>query len=225
MATTARPSPYTYVTWVTGLLAGEKQCAFAPWLKSQFKTDRVDRDFDLSAWKAEHAEMVRRRADELQLAGWTVFVEDQNELKLKGESTLLSGKCDIVAIRGDEALVEDEKSGKQRDADFFQVLVYMLALPLLASNSKRPSPMALAVSGKRLSGAVQYHDHRRDVRPEQLTPAVRARIIETLKRMGDSTPPPRVPSAAECRFCDVSSADCPDRIDTEGAIATVADLF
>jgi hypothetical protein len=67
MATTQRNGlPYIWVTWLTKLLAGEDQCQYAPWFKAHFKFDKVDRGFDLAAWTAEHAAMVRARAIELQ---------------------------------------------------------------------------------------------------------------------------------------------------------------
>lgn len=213
MATTARPAPWVYVTWVTGLIAGDKQCAFAPWLQAHFKIEKLARGFDLSAWKVEHSAMVEARVRALVADGWTVFVEDQNDFKLRGQAATLSGKCDIVAVRGDDALVEDCKSGQQRDSDFVQVLIYMIALPLFHA----------AVKGKRLVGAVQYKKHRREVQPEELTPALRQRILDTIKRMGDRTPPAAVPSSGECRFCDVSKADCAQRIEYAGEPVTVSE--
>lgn len=223
MGTTARRETYVWVTWVTGLVAGEKQCAFAPWIRSNFLIEKAPRDFDLTAWKIAHTDMVLARQRELAADGWTVYLEDQNDFRLRGQAATLSGKCDLVAIRGDEARVEDCKSGQQRDSDFVQVLCYMLALPLLAGAS-RPTPMAQAVSGKRLTGALIYRDHRREIWPEELTPDLRQRILDTIKRMGDRTPPARVPSAAECRFCEVTKTDCADRIDVEDAVTTV-DVF
>lgn len=224
MATTARPAPWCYVTWITGVLSGEKSCWFAPWLRSNFQIDKLERGFDFAAWAVEHTEMVTARARELQTEGWTVFLEAQNDFKLKGELATLSGKCDLVAVRGDEARVEDCKSRQQRNSDHQQVLIYMLALPLLAK-AKRPSPMALAVAGKRISGAVVYRDQRVEIRPEELTPAVKQRISDTVKRMGDPTRPPTVPSAAECRFCDVGPQDCQDRIDEPDTTVDASEYF
>jgi hypothetical protein len=224
MGTTARPDPWVYATWITGVVAGEKHCLFAPWIQSHFKIAKVERDFDLVAWKIEHTEMLVTRAAQLESAGWTVYLEDQNDFRLKGTAATLSGKCDLVATRGDEARVEDCKSGQQRDADFVQVLLYMVALPLLAANTPRPTPMALAVDGKRLTGAIVYRTHLREIQPEECTPALRQRILDTVKRMGDHTPPARVPSAAECRYCSVSKSDCPDRIELDDAVTTV-ELF
>ena len=49
--------------------------------------------------------------------------------------------------------------------------------------------------------------------------AVDKRFIEDLgaliRRLASQTPARRVPSAAECRFCDITREDCPDRMEAE----------
>lgn len=212
MATTARPEPYIWVTWLTGLLAGEKQCAFAPWVKAHFRVEKLDRGgFDLEAWKIEHTDMVRTRARELEAEGYRVSLEDQNAFKIRGQAGTLAGKCDLIAERGDEVRIVDAKSGQSRSADVQQVLIYLFAVPLA-----RP-----AVRGKRLIGELQYKAHRVEIQPEAFTPALRQRILDTIKAVGSGPRPPATPSAAECRWCDVGPGDCRDRIEqTEPAVLT-----
>ena len=41
------------------------------------------------------------------------------------------------------------------------------------------------------------------------------RLGALIRRLADETPARRVPSASECRWCDITAADCPDRIDDE----------
>ena len=38
------------------------------------------------------------------------------------------------------------------------------------------------------------------------------RLITLIHRVAAPDPPPWTPSAAECRFCDISAADCPERV-------------
>lgn len=208
----ARPFPFVHVNWLAPVLASDRQCWYQPWLKSHFKLQEMESDFDLAAWKVEHAEMVEARRLELEAEGWQVFLEDQTDFKLNGQTATVSGKCDLVAVRGDDARVEDCKSGQQRGGDFFQVLEYMLALPL-CKEGKHPSPAHLAIVGKRLTGAVVYRASRREIQPEEFTAELRQRIVDAIKRMGDPTPPAPAPSAGECRFCRISAADCTYRID------------
>ena len=34
-----------------------------------------------------------------------------------------------------------------------------------------------------------------------------------IRRLAADKPPARVPSRQECRFCDITAADCPERVD------------
>lgn len=203
MPTTKRDSVYTWVTWLTPLLAGDDQCEWKAWLQSNFKITKIVRDFDSAAWAAQHNDMVNARIAALTADGWLCFLENQNSFTLKGEHVTLAGKPDIVAVRDDLAKVIDCKTGKRKDGDYQQVLVYLMVLPLTCA----------AVRGKRLSGELQYKDGAIGVDPEELTPAVKERIVGLIRKMGDPSPARRVPSFRECMFCDVSRGDCPDRIE------------
>jgi CRISPR/Cas system-associated exonuclease Cas4 (RecB family) len=202
---TARPGlPFVWVTWLTAILAGEAECVYAPWFKAHFTFQKREREGgDLAGWAAEHSAVVRARAEELRTADWTVSVERQNEFKLKGQSARLAGKPDIVAHRDGQVLVIDAKTGKAKHGDWWQVLIYMAALPLVW---ERAIP---------IHGEIQYRDHTIAIPPDALTPARRAQIFGLLRSVGSSEPPLRVPSSSECAFCDLSAADCPERIDTQ----------
>lgn len=217
MAREARKSPFVWVTWVTGLLAGDDSCTFAPWFKAHHKYDKVARDDNaLKQWKAGHAEMVKKRAAELTKAGYTVFLEDQNKFSLVGNTGItLSGTPDIVAVWPDvpgsliavpeiDALVVDCKSGKRRDKDYWQVCIYMMALP-------HTHP---ALKDRRVHGEVRYKDGPLKIHPDE-EEEVRDRIVKQVRDSGGSGPPPAaVPSKRECKFCDISKADCARRIES-----------
>jgi hypothetical protein len=190
--------PYVWPTWLTGLLSGDKQCTWALWYRAHFKYEkRRDDSFDSAAWSAGHQSLLLRRVKELSAEGWTCRVESQNDFKLKGRTALLSGKPDILAERNGEWLVVDCKTGRARNSDFFQVLLYMLAVP-----------RSVAGIG-RLRGEVCYPDRSVDVAPEALTPLHEESIFAMLRVAGQDEAPEHVPSANECRFCDV--ADCRER--------------
>jgi hypothetical protein len=149
---------------------------------------------------------------ELTADGWLCFVEDQNAFNLQGKTATLAGKPDIVAVKGDEARVEDAKTGKPRHSDFWQVLTYMLALPLTHDAVKPPR--------MRLTGYVQYRDHVVTVQPEEFTPDLRAKLIALIGLVGGDQAPTRAPSPRECGFCDIGGHDCAMRIDREREAAT-----
>jgi hypothetical protein len=217
--TTRRDNSYIWVTWITGLLSADKHCEWSAWFRAHHQGyAKVPSDFDLATWKAAHGEMVRVRADELRAGGWTVYVEDQNKFSLAGKAATLGGVADIVAIRGGEGLVVDCKSGKQRDSDAFQVLTYMLVLP---HTHKACKDVAIA-------GEVQYRETSLRIEPDQLTDEMRWLIRGVIECVGGPEPPAKVPSLPECRFCDLTAADCPERVEQPPAAAAgpaAHDLF
>jgi len=193
---------YTWVTWLTSLLAGDAQCFFAPWFKSRHTYEKVPRDFDVAAWTAEHTAMVRKRVAELKADGWTCTVENQNQFRIVGKSTTLAGKMDIVAVQGERILVIDCKSGQQRDSDWWQVLIYLFVLPMT-----KPTLTA----GRIVEGEVTYKSRSVPVPPEMLTEARRTDLIDLLRLMASPNAPEAVPSAHGCNFCDIPKSECPVR--------------
>lgn len=198
-----RTDPYVWVTWITKLLSGDAYCEWAAWFRTHYTYAKRPSDFDLTAWKAQHGEMVRARVALLKSEGYTVYVGDQNKFRLRGETVTLGGSPDIVAIKGNDALVIDCKTGQQRDSDFFQVFVYMLALPL----TRHPA------SNSTLRGEVQYRDRSVPIPPERITPELREGFRSLMRRISASPPAVKVPSYSECRDCDIDVADCPDRVE------------
>ncbi len=195
---TKRPKPYIWASWLPRILAGESQCLYQPWLKSHYKYEkRPDSTFDLAEWTRVHNALVESRAAELRAAGWAVTVENQNDFKLKGTSAILAGKCDIVAERDDVTLIVDGKTGQQKHADWWQVLIYMLVLPRV----RKTKPVMM--------GEVLYADHRIQFGMEKLGPDVQRQIWALIKRLGESDGEATTPSAHDCGWCDI--AECRDR--------------
>lgn len=211
MPETRRRSPFVWVTWLTGLLSGDKHCQFALWYRAQFEYEkRADpKSADLSKWKADHARMVDARAQQIRDLGWTVRVEAQNKFIIHGETAALSANPDLVALGTDlsgepVAIAEDCKTGKHRDSDYWQVVVYMLFLPLAFRE---------LLAGRRLSGTVVYRDQDVDIHSHHADAAAKAAVAGFMRMAGGPNRPPTTPSAGECSFCDVLS--CPDRIADE----------
>ena len=73
--------------------------------------------------------------------------------------------------------------------------------------------------GKRLRGEVLYADRTLPVPAEDLTEETRTLIRTMIERAAGPQPLLKVPSFAECRFCDITAADCPERVDQEPAAA------
>jgi hypothetical protein len=213
---TPRNGSFIWVTWIVGLLSTDDQCQYAAWFKSHFSYTKIGRtDGALAKWKAEHGAMVTARAAALKADGWTVFTEAQNKFVARGKAATLSGTPDLVAVRGQDALVVDCKSGQPRDKDYWQVCIYLMLLPLTHP----------AVKDCRLVGEVQYREHSLLIQPEEFTLAQREQITEQIRKTGSPTIPARTPSAKECGFCDIPKADCADRIEQAAAVEVEHALF
>jgi hypothetical protein len=193
-----RRSPFVWVTWLTKLLAGENECEWALWFRSRYKFDKLASGFDLDRWRSEHDALVQWRAEKQREQGFEVRVEDENGFRVEGQSgTTIAGKPDLAIFAEDSVTYEDCKTGKRRDSDHIQVLLYAM---LTRKYLKSP-----------ISGAVVYTDGIEQVDMERL-PALTEAFKAIMARVNADTPPPRKPSAAECRYCDIPKFYCPDRI-------------
>lgn len=204
--------PYIWVTWLSGLLGG-KQCIWAAWFKAHYKYAKVAEEeaFDLASWSRDHNRLMRQRKVELEEAGWTVTTEGQNEFTLEGASAVLAGKPDIIATMPGRVLIVDGKTGRERDSDVWQVLLYLFAFPKC-----RPD-----VVGD-LEGEVHYKqgDQRVTVSAAELSRDRLDDIVTMIKAIGGPAPPTKAPSRDECKRCNIGRADCPERF-TERASAPV----
>ncbi len=100
-----RSNPFIWVSWLSKAMAGEKQCEWACWFRSHYQWEKLPSGLDLAKWAANHAELLQARRATLEAEGFTVYVEDQNSFTLIGETGIeVSGKPDIVAVRGKEAV-------------------------------------------------------------------------------------------------------------------------
>lgn len=185
-------------------MAGEAHCEWAAWFRAHHTYDKLPRDFDMTKWTTEHTAMTREQAAALRLDGYSVFMEEQNAFKLRGQHGItLSGKPDIIALRDEAVYVIECKTGLPRGADQLQVLVYMLILPYV-----RP-----AWKHRAWQGRVRYQDHILEIPASAVDTQFRGIFRRTMEQVGGAAALCRVPSYAECRYCDISRHDCPQRIE------------
>jgi hypothetical protein len=180
---TKRGMPYIWASWLPRLLSGESQCLYQPWLKAHYRYEkRPDTTFNLAAWTDDHNQLVAQRAETLRGAGWSVTLENQNAWKILGQSAVLAGKCDLVATRDQTTLIVDGKTGQQKDADWWQVLIYMLIWPRVRTTHGI------------VRGEVFYRDHLIAIEPDELTPSNQMRIWQLVKCLGESSGEPTTPT-------------------------------
>jgi hypothetical protein len=209
-----RRRPYIWPSWLTKLLAGEDRCWWKVWYKTNHRYAKRPDDPERAEFFAQynqlHDAITNERAFKLRAAGWEVKLEEEAEFKLNGKDADVQGKPDLVAMKGAEAIVSDSKSGKRRDSDHWQVLIYMFALPL--SWLKK-----FVADGGVLRGEVVYKDgHVVPVRA--LGTLERERIVAAIRSVSGSRVPDASPSAQECRFCDL--VRCPVRYSAPEGDAT-----
>ena len=192
---TRRKRSYCWTTWLTRLLAGENRCVYRAWYKAHFKIAKEE-DPERTAMFAEHTakhDLIQdAREAKLKDQGYTVKREEQGEFKLRGATGDLAGKPDLVGLNATEALIVEVKSGKQRESDAWQVLIYWFALKL----------DWLKNAGLTIRGEVAYKGGvTRKV--EALTPQAQAKIADLLKVVTGDEEPPTTPGKWDCEYCEI----------------------
>lgn len=225
--------PYIHVSWLSKLLGGDCQCVWAAWFKAHHQHDRYEPTAtSLAKWSVDHDALVQKRRDELAHDGWAVTLERANEFRLEGNTAVVAGRMDLVAARDGMTRVEDAKTGKPRQGDWWQVLLYLYALPKTAQFKKRlaaviPEGAVRAMAlGDTLSGHVIYREHAPAVvYPADLTDDRRQRVVQLIRQVGGGDQPPRAPSVSECARCNIGPADCPERVMDSRASTVDVDDF
>ena len=206
MAVLRRDGPYIWVTWLTRLLVGESSCEWASWFRSQHdgKTcEKVPSDFDGSAWMLAHTQALTEYRHLLETQDHTVFTEGQNSFTLRGSTATLGGKPDLVAKKGSSGIIVDVKTGKPSPSHSVQVMLYMYAVPRALGQYK----------GMGFDGKVVYEDHEVDIPASAVDETFISNVSDLIGRLAASSPARKVPSVTECRFCDITKLDCPERLE------------
>ena len=202
----AREHPYIWATWISRLLAGEAHCEWSSWFRAHYQDwERTPGDFDQSKWMMDHTALVIEARESREALGYEVFTENQNSFRLRGATATLAGKPDLIAIKGGDAVIIDAKTGRPNPAHSAQVLTYMYAVPRAIPEYK----------GMEFRGHVIYPDGNVQIPVSGLDQRFIDRLGSLIRRLADETPARRVPSAPECRFCDITAADCSERVEDE----------
>ena len=82
-------------------------------------------------------------------------------------------------------------------------MIYMYALPKAMQEYR----------DAKFSGEIVYNYHTHRVPQGGIDQGFIQNLGSLIRRIAAPEPPIRVPSAQECRFCDITTADCPERVD------------
>ena len=113
-------------------------------------------------------------------------------------------------MKGQDAVIIDAKTGRSSPHHAAQVLTYMYAVPRALDRYREME----------FRGHVIYPDGNVQIPVSGMDRRFIDRLGTLIRRLADETPARRVPSAQECRFCDITADDCPERVEemrgTEG---------
>ena len=209
--TEMRSGPYIWTTWLSRLLVGDRSCEWSAWFRAHHKNYvRATGSFDMVTWQMNHTALLNDVRDRLEAECkmvTTVTTEDQNYFNLRGSSgAMLSGKPDLVTMREDDAgTIYDVKTGQPNTSHIAQVMIYMYALPYVGG-----------FRGVKFDGRLVYGDGSEMAIPaDTVDDRFRERLFELMRRIIDSQPARKVPSALECRMCELTTADCPEKIERD----------
>ena len=201
-----RERPYIWGTWLAKLLAGEASCEWAAWFRAHYQDwNRPPSDFNQAQWMLEHTALVNTERESREKLGYEVYTEGQNAFRLRGKNATLAGKPDLIAVKGQGAVIIDAKTGKPSPSHAVQVMTYMYAVPLALEQYR----------GIRFQGQVIYPDAQVGIPASGLDEKFIQNLASLIQRLAAETPARRVPSGPECRFCDITAADCPERVERE----------
>lgn len=202
-----REEPFIWATWLTKLISGEAKCEWSLWFRARHYYQKLESGTSLEGWTKEHDALVEWRANKLREAGLKPRIEQS--FTVNGRSATVKGKADIVYEADGVTWIEECKTGKRRDADHVQAILYMWFAEL---------------NGARVTQArVVYKDEIVDVSRTRM-PAVREAALRLVALSTQQNPPPRNPSQLECRSCNVGHFYCKDRVTSEDEIF-VTDAF
>ena len=186
-------------------------CEWASWFKAHYKGyERMPSTFDMVTWQMNHTSLLNDVRDKLEVDGVTVLTENQSYFNLRGGSgTVIGGKPDLVSarprrhrhnLRHQDGSAPGVGHGPGHDLHVRSAVhqpVPWEAFPGAAGLQGRP--------GCRYSGRQRQRQ------------AFKSELFALIRRIADSQPARRVPSALECGMCDLTPNDCPDRIDAAPA--------
>ncbi len=164
-------------------------------------------DFNQAQWLLDHTALLNGRRANWEVGGYDVDAEAQNSFALRGRSATLSGKPDLIAHRENEAVIVDAKTGHNSPSHVVQVMIYLYAVPRALERYR----------DAKLRGQVTYRDHTVRIPADAVDDQFVQNLGALIRRLSAGEPARRVPSQQECRFCDISAADCPVRVDEASA--------
>ena len=216
-----RDKPYIWVTWLSPLLAGNSSCQFAAWFKAHWKGyEKQPSDFNSAAWNERHTTLLNEAQEWARAFKNYVTHEREKDIVVFGKYATVGGMIDLLVELTDCYLVIDAKGGQVKDKDVSQVKLYMYLLGLIKGVSGE-----LLFADKPIKGVVYYASHNTPIPTSAIDQSFISRVNEQIRLTARPDPLPKDPSPRECKFCDITIADCPDRAGEGGKLWTETEAF
>ena len=167
--------------------------------------DQNPSEFSQAEWMLNHTALLNKRKANWKHGGFDVNIEGQNSFELLGSSATLAGQPDLITQRDGQAVIVDVKNGQDSPSHVVQVMIYLYAIPRALEHYR----------SLKLKGQATYLDHTVRIPAESVDDQFIQNLGELIRRRAADKPPARVSSRQECRFCNISAADCPDRVDDD----------
>ena len=200
-----RESTYVWVTWVNRLLSGEDYCEWSSWFRANYEGNSYKKEpsnFDTAKWHIEHTALLLKTRQKFENDGYEVFIQNQNRIRLQGQTAMLSGVPDLIGLSGSTGVVVDVKTGQPSPSHSTQVLMYMYALEKHDSRFKDVS----------VEGRIVYSDHDVFIPAGSVTEKFVSSLGSLMRRLSSEIPAVKVPSEQECAYCPITTEDCEERI-------------
>ena len=126
-------------------------------------------------------------------------MENQNAFRLRGYSATLAGKPDLLVLQSERVLIVDVKAGREQPWHHYQMMIYMYALPRALPEYR----------DTHLAGEIIYPTHNDRIPQGGIDQGFIRNLGSLIRRIADDKPAIRVPSASECRFCDITTEAAP----------------
>jgi len=201
-----RDGKFIWVTWLPKLMIGEVSCIWSIWFKTRYKYEKIPSGFDQAKWKITHNRMLHELKSRREQAGEKVFVENQNYFRFEVRPDLvIAGKPDLITVLGDNITIYDCKTGQPKASDQIQMMLYMYCTPLCLAICKDKKPKGILV----------YDNKNVEIPADTIDVKFINNFDYFIDVLNSNEPPKKVPSVTECQFCDITNADCPERVNAD----------
>ena len=205
-----RDKPYIYVTWISSLLYGSKSCKWAAWHRTHYRFKKTS-EFNPVEHNLKHTALREQLLKDLRGKGCTIYLE--KEVLMDRPRAIIAGRVDAIAVKGDRGMVFEIKSGKERDSDRIQLMIYMWLLPRVIKRFQNVL----------FEGMVVYKDKRIKVSSAELNEDFSKIFTDFIVDLIEVEPEQKHPNVWECKFCNI--LECDERISKDEEVEEVSDYL